>query len=154
MIFRIALYKAQVDSAGWSNAPSLVEYHVLNMTEIASTLRRPPNVYLELVVTSTPRQGFPQTEVDTDEITLLNYLNSALKQYLGLTGTAIPLDILKVEGSHAWARLPAEDESAVVAALSQWASARGVALRVQSRSSWLGAVSRKTDDDNLWSLER
>lgn len=123
------------------------------MTEIISTLRKPPYVYLKLVVTSTPRQGYPQTEVETDEITLLNYLHSALKQYLGLTGTAIPLDILKVEGSHALVRLPAEDESAVVAALSQWTSSRGVALRVHSRSSWLGAVSRKTDDAKLWSLE-
>lgn len=123
------------------------------MNEATSTLRKPPYVYLRVIVTSMPRQGYPQTEVDTDEITLLNYLNSALKQYLGLTGAAIPIDILKIDGSQAWVRLPAEDESAVVAALSQWTSARGIAVRVQQWSSWLGAVSSQTDDAKLWSLE-
>lgn len=119
------------------------------MTETTFTLRDPPYAYLQLQVTLYPSS---QT-LSLDDIMLKAHLNNALSQYLGITGTAIPIDILKVEGSHAWIRLPREDESAVVAALSQWAGKGGVSIRAFERSSWLGMLTAGADDTKLWSTE-
>jgi ribonuclease P/MRP protein subunit POP8 len=64
-----------------------------------------------------------------------------LSQYLGLTGAAVPIDILKVTNPHFWIRVPKEDASAVVAAVGQWANAQlGVSLRVEARGEWLGGL--------------
>lgn len=115
------------------------------------TLRNSPHRYLQLrFTTHAPGKS---SGTDIDEITIKTHLNSALSQYLGLTGTAIDIDILKVDCDTAWIKLPSEDESAVVAALSQWAGQGGVAIRVQGRSSWLGALTTCVDDEKLWSLE-
>lgn len=77
-----------------------------------------------------------------DEITLRTHLTSALNQYLGVTGTAIPVDIFKVESAtgEAWVRIPRDDERAVVAALSQWAGKGGIVVRILGRGSWLGGL--------------
>lgn len=60
-----------------------------------------------------------------DAVTARTYLTSALSQFLGLTGTAIPIDILKIEKARRgdvfmWIRVPREDVAAVVSALSSW----------------------------------
>lgn len=90
-----------------------------------------------------------------DEITARAYLNSALQQFLGLTGTAIPIDILKVHRQNVCIRVPREDEDAVAAALSQWSNAAaGLSLQIQARGTWLGMVAKKgTCGTKLWTLE-
>ncbi|KAK5208427.1 hypothetical protein LTR67_009003 [Exophiala xenobiotica] len=117
-------------------------------TTTSFTLRNPPYAYFHLSIQS----------LQFNEITARSYLTAALQQYLGLTGTAIEIDILKVEGAHIWIRVPRDDESAVTAALSQWcSSAEGsVSLRVEARGSWLGGVAASggATDGKLWSLER
>lgn len=93
-----------------------------------------------------------------DALSARTYLSSALSQFLGLTGTAIPIDILKIEpGSSSsspstgsdksdcvWVRVPREDAAAVVAALSSWigggASGTNVAWRVCAKGNYLGAL--------------
>lgn len=82
------------------------------------------------------------------------HLDAALNQYLGLTGMAVSIDILKVEERLAWIRVPTDDEIAVVAALSQWAGKGATTLRVQGRATWLGALVDEDGDDELWSLEQ
>ncbi|KAK5225458.1 hypothetical protein LTR47_009305 [Exophiala xenobiotica] len=123
-------------------------------TTTSFTLRNPPYAYFHLSIQSLQ---FSQSQ-SLDEITARSYLTAALQQYLGLTGTAIEIDILKVEGAHIWIRVPRDDESAVTAALSQWCSlAEGsVSLRVEARGSWLGGVAASggATDGKLWSLER
>jgi len=126
------------------------------MIETTFTLRNPPYSYVHLRATHQAQNGSfqkPSQEQDLDEVTLISYMTNALSQYLGLTGTAIPIDILKIEGSEGWIRLPREDENAVVAALSQWMGKGGAALRVLGRGSWLGGLSSGVDDAKLWSLE-
>lgn len=127
------------------------------MAETRFTLRDPPYSYIHLRIAnqtanSTSRKQKEQLELD--EITALSHLTSATSQYLGLTGTAIPIDILKVQALEAWIRLPIEDERAVVAALSQWIGKEGVILRVLGRGSWLGGLQSSVDDAKPWSLER
>ncbi|DAA77141.1 TPA_exp: hypothetical protein A8136_6907 [Trichophyton benhamiae CBS 112371] len=93
------------------------------------------------------------TSVALDPLTAKTYLTAALSQYLGLSGTAIPVDILKIgnrlgrsDGKSAWIRVPYEDAAAVTAAMSSWIGAdsgsgsSNVAWRVVSRRSHLGAL--------------
>ncbi|KAK5467989.1 hypothetical protein LTS15_000962 [Exophiala xenobiotica] len=123
-------------------------------TTTSFTLRNPPYAYFHLSIRSLQSN---QSQ-SLDEITARSYLTAALQQYLGLTGTAIAIDILKVEGAHVWIRVPRDDESAVTAALSQWCSSAdgSMSLRVEARGSWLGGVAASggATDAKLWTLER
>ncbi|KAJ5804038.1 uncharacterized protein N7518_000341 [Penicillium psychrosexuale] len=115
------------------------------------TSRNPPWTYLKLKLVSQPGSA-PQP---LDALSARTYLSSALSQFLGLTGTAIPIDILKIEdGSPSttkyhimWIRVPREDASAVVSAVSSWigggnnsASSGDVAWRVCAKGNFLGAL--------------
>ncbi|KAL3410368.1 UPF0235 protein [Aspergillus fumigatus] len=108
------------------------------------------------------------TQTTLDPLTARTHLTAALAQFLGLTGTAIPLDILKItqEGQAqtptVWIRVPRSDAAAVVAALSSWiggppgggsksatatASAGSVAWRVCAKGNYLGAVVHGSGGD-------
>ena len=95
-----------------------------------------------------------------DALSARTYLSSALSQFLGLTGTAIPIDILKIDPASStrdqnaqsntrgydcvWVRVPREDAAAVVAALSSWIGGGGgganVAWRICATGNYLGAL--------------
>ena len=103
------------------------------------TIRNPPYTYLHLSLLTSVLPSRDQPPVDI--LTARTYLTSALSQYLGLTGTAIPVDFLKVEGTDVWIRVPREDSAAVTGALGQWiANDGGVSWRVKGKGEWLGAV--------------
>ncbi|OJJ87143.1 uncharacterized protein ASPGLDRAFT_43635 [Aspergillus glaucus CBS 516.65] len=119
------------------------------------TARDPPWTYLKLQLISQP-----QTKNDTllDPLTARTYLTAALGQFLGLIGTSISIDILKIASSSTstasstststpknivWVRVPRPDAAAVVAALSSWiggTSGNGVAWRVCAKGNFLGAL--------------
>ncbi|KAB8300233.1 hypothetical protein EYC80_000446 [Monilinia laxa] len=81
----------------------------------AITIRAPPFSYIHLEL-----QTSPLKKQQLDDITAKSYLTSALTQFLGLHGAAIPIDILKTEGKDVWIRVMREDTSAAVAALGGW----------------------------------
>ncbi|KAJ5287194.1 hypothetical protein N7478_002880 [Penicillium angulare] len=137
-----------------------------NTPTIQFTSRNPPWTYLKLQLI--PQPGSLSTQ-PFDALSARTYLSSALSQYLGLTGTAIPIDILKVEGassaedtqntsstttrnkSFVWIRVPRDDGAAVVAALSSWISGGGgggsgsgsgatFAWRICAKGNYLGAL--------------
>jgi ribonuclease P/MRP protein subunit POP8 len=118
------------------------------------TLRRPPYTYLHLTLVtahSHNNKGQQSQTTSLDAVTLLTHLQSALNQSFGLTGTAIPIDVLLVKDQESWIRVPFEDGSTVTAAVSQWSSpAKGLALRVLGRGQWLGALIAKPQ--GLWEL--
>ena len=130
-------------------------------TESTATFRHSPYTYLHLSLLILPNTNplshqSTQSSSNTplDDITALSHLTAALQQSLGLTGTAIPIDILKIENQDVWIRVPYDDGSAVMAAVSQWSSpAKGVGWRVRGRSVWLGGLVGR-EDGRLWSLER
>lgn len=97
------------------------------------TIRNPPFSYLHLTLLT------PATTV-VDLLTARAHLTSALQQFLGVTGTAIPVDFLKIEGCDVWVRVPREDGAAVVSAISGWVGGEGVAWRIREKGDWLGAV--------------
>lgn len=120
--------------------------------ETTFTFRHPPYAYIYLIAKSLSTT----TQVDLDTVTAQVYLRSALSQFLGLTGTAIQLDLMKVQGREIWLRVARQDASSVIAAVSQWASTgQGVSLQVKARGTWLGAVMAKGKlDHRLWTMER
>lgn len=97
------------------------------------TICKPPFSYLHLTLLA------PATTV-FDLLTARAHLTSALNQFLGVTGTAIPVDFLKIEGRDVWVRVPREDGAAVVGAISGWVGGEGVAWRIREKGDWLGAV--------------
>lgn len=138
-----------VDMVGSDQLPATTKE---KYTETTFTLRRPPYTYLHLGV----QQLAANTSQQLDEVTAQYFLKSALTQFLGLTGTAIQIELLKVEGEDIWIRVAKEDASAVVAAVSQWANVgQRVSLQVKARGTWLGAVMAKGKMDNkLWTMEK
>lgn len=101
------------------------------------TARNPPFTYLHITLSSSTSNAPP-----VDILTARAYLTSAVSQFLGITGTAIPVDFLKVEGRDVWIRVPREDAAAVVGALSQWvAKDGGASWRVNGKGEWLGIVA-------------
>lgn len=94
-------------------------------------------VHLCLVRTTTPTAASPSLDI----ITVRTYLTSALQQFLGLAGTAIPIDILKLEDTNVWIRLPREDSRAMQGALSQWIGKDGnMSWQIKGSGESVGAL--------------
>lgn len=114
-------------------------------TTFSTTIRSLPYTYLHLTLLSPSLLSSSNSTMTSsiDALTARKHLTSALNQFLGITGTAISIDILKVEGRDCWIRVPREDGQAVVQALTAWTGEReGVAWRIWGRGGWLGGVVR------------
>lgn len=93
--------------------------------------------------------------VTLDELFVRSYCTAALRQYLGHTGAAIPLDILKVEGTHCWLRMPRDDVKPFAAALTASRGSVGdddtpCLLRIKQCSDWLGSMVGNEELAKLW----
>lgn len=81
-----------------------------------------------------------------DDLTSKSYCTDALKQYLGLTGEAIPVEILRTDDSECWVRLPRPDLEKFSAAITtfkgktegntQWT------LTLKAASDFLGTLTK------------
>lgn len=117
----------------------------------SKTITSPPFsfVCLELV----PDAG---AGTNLDELTVRTYITSALTQFLGLTGSSISVDILKVQGKECWIRVPREDLSPVVAAAGGWVGgteAEGrVGWKVKASGNWLSVLVAEREAANLWEI--
>lgn len=99
-----------------------------NVTQF--TIRNPPWSYLQLsLITNSPNYQL-------DALTAHLHLRAALSQFLGLHGTAIPIDILKLHDNDVYIRVPREDASALVVAVGGWVGKAGEGWRVKHSSSW------------------
>ncbi|KAL7812275.1 hypothetical protein V8C26DRAFT_407445 [Trichoderma gracile] len=119
---------------------------------LTCTIKAPPFSYIHLQLLTNPPEAAATLELDNLQVK--SYCTAALRQFLGLTGTAIPLDVLKVEASECWIRVPRDDLGAFAAALTAWkgSSDGGVdfLLRVKQCSDWLGAMVGSHGQDELW----
>lgn len=104
------------------------------------TIRNLPWTYLHLSLTSPTTLTSASSALAVDVLTARTYLTSALRQFLGLAGTAILVDFLKVDHGHVWIRVAREDGAAVVGAVSAWMGSEGVMWRIRGRSQWLGGL--------------
>ena len=114
------------------------------------TIRKPPWSYLHLslVTPSTLRAAGEEptgTAASPDAITVHMLLQSALRQFLGLHGTAIPINIFKIQKQDVWIRVPREDSSALMAALGGWIGKGGEGWRVKSSGCWGPQVGNGSD---------
>lgn len=88
-----------------------------------------------------------------DELSVHTYIVSALTQFLGLTGAAIPFDILKVNGSRCWIRTAREDLVALLAAIAAWHGASSeqgrLAWKIKAKGKWLSCLIPK-EEEGIW----
>jgi len=99
------------------------------------TIRKPFWAYIHLALL-VPRSQTSQPTPPVDAITAHLHLQSALGQFLGLHGTAIPFDILKLGDQDVWIRVPKPDVNAVVAAVGGWIGKGGHGWRVKVWNCW------------------
>lgn len=120
--------------------------------EITSrTIKTPAFSYACLELISDPPRKVP-----LDDLTVRSYLTSAFTQFLGLTGSAISVDILKVELKDCWIRVPREDLNAVIASVGGWVG-RGenggeVGWRVRASGNWLGSLLGGRSAETVWTV--
>ncbi|KAI0874993.1 hypothetical protein GGS24DRAFT_500202 [Hypoxylon argillaceum] len=115
-----------------------------------SVIKVPPYSYTHLELFN----GDSSKGEELDALQVRSYCTAALKQFLGVTGMAIHLDILKVEGQSCWLRVPRDDLGAFAAAITAW---QGITqdgihsiFRIRGCSDWLGALVGQQDEWRLW----
>ncbi|KAL7925280.1 hypothetical protein ACQKWADRAFT_217866 [Trichoderma austrokoningii] len=132
---------------------SIIEKPRLQKTRelLTCTIKSPSFSYIHLeLLTDTPDDA----DAELDNLQVKSYCTAALTQFLGITGSAISLDILKVERSACWIRVPRDDLGPFAAALTAWkgTSDGGVKrlLRIKQCSDWLGMMAGSDGQDQLW----
>lgn len=116
---------------------------------LSVTIKSPPFSYAHLeAIRDEPADSA------TDMLQFRSYLSAALTQFLGVTGAAISIDILKVQGNECWVRVPRPDLGAFGAAVTAWSGSQdqGVLtmLRLRQCSDWLGTMVGSDGQDQLW----
>lgn len=137
-------------SAPEAGAPISSQARLEKSHEILTcTIRAPPFSYAHLEVIT---DGADPVELDNLQVKA--YCTAALKQFMGITGAAIALDVLKVTGNECWLRVPRPDLGKFAAAVTSW---RGVSegdsqrvFRVRQCSDWLGTMAGSDGQDRLW----
>jgi len=137
---------ADVSMADISGLPKAQKSHEL----ARSVIKAPPYSYAHLEFCN----AGPPTPEELDMLQVRSFCTAALKQYLGATGMAMPLDILKLEGRSCWLRLPRDDLAAFTAAITSWQGTvqDGIhsTFRIRGCSDWLGALVGQRDEQSLW----
>ncbi len=129
------------------------------------TIKSTPFSYIHLeLISSLPspsNTSLPSLSKETlDALTIRTYLTSALAQFLGLTGSAISIDILKISGPRCWIRVAREDLSPVLAAVGGWVgNANGdggererVGWRIKGNGNWLSVLLAQMDEEGIWNV--
>jgi ribonuclease P/MRP protein subunit POP8 len=99
---------------------------------------------------STVTQFTNSPNYQLDALTAHLHLRAALSQFLGLHGTAIPVDILKLHDNNVHIRVPREDASAVVIAVGGWVGKTGEGWRVKNSGSWGAGLHSSTAGSDLF----
>jgi ribonuclease P/MRP protein subunit POP8 len=107
-----------------------------------TTLRWPQWTYFHLSVFSIASD--PTT---VDIITVRQYLSSATTRFLGLIGSTIPVDILKLAGNDLWVRVPRDSSVAFHEAVSAWIGSKQVRFVVKGKSDWLASLACESAED-------
>jgi hypothetical protein len=100
-----------------------------------ATHRRPQWTYFHLAIFS-----IAANPTAVDVITAKQYLTSATTRFLGLIGSAIPVDILHLAGSDLWVRVPRDASVAFHEAVSGWSGSE-VRFVTKGKSDWLASLA-------------
>jgi ribonuclease P/MRP protein subunit POP8 len=115
---------------------------------ITRTIKTPPFSYVHLQLISDA-----ENPKELDSLTVRSHITAALTQFLGITGSAISVDILKVKGTECWIRVPREDLSPVVAAVGGWVGTETegkVGWSVKGSGNWLSVLVGDTGKEDIW----
>lgn len=123
-------------SADSSNTKSKRKRANKNTTLSNFTIRNPPWSYVHLSLNSPAKPSSGSVPATVNDVKARSYLQYALSQFLGLHGSAIPIDILNLSGADVWVRVPREDASAVVAAVGGWVGKEGEGWIVRDWGCW------------------
>jgi ribonuclease P/MRP protein subunit POP8 len=127
------------------------QMHLKGHQITTKTIKTPPFSYVHLQLVSDS-----DNLKDIDSLMVRSHLTAALTQFLGVTGAAISVDILKVEGSECWIRVPREDLSSIVAAIGGWVGSPGydtagkVGWNVKGSGNWLSVLVGERGKDGIW----
>ncbi|KAK3308648.1 uncharacterized protein B0T15DRAFT_391594 [Chaetomium strumarium] len=130
-------------------------------TLATATLKHPPFAYAHLSLATSAFSPSPARSADTglDALQVRSYLTAALRQFLGDTGAAIPIDILLVQGQSAWVRVPREDLAAFAAGVTAFpglppssgeAGGGTMLLQLRACGDWLGSLIGREEQAGLW----
>ncbi|CAN9380968.1 unnamed protein product [Alternaria alternata] len=146
------------------------QVHILHQ----STFRKTAWSYFHLILLTPGTAAIPPATASTDSTTTTSLspllasslLTHSLRSYLGITGTAIPIDMLKISGRSVWVRIPRQDARAFRASLSGWVGTCdgedipgveggmgvkvGVAWRVVGEGGVLGGITTGGDGMDLF----
>jgi ribonuclease P/MRP protein subunit POP8 len=115
----------------------------------ATTIKSPPFGYAHLELLSDSAEPG-----ELDNLQVRSYCTAALRQFLGDTGVSIPLDILKVQRSECWLRVPRQDLGAFSGAITAFPGLNQGGslslLRLRACGDWLGALVGRAEQDRLW----
>ncbi|KAK3945045.1 hypothetical protein QBC46DRAFT_336892 [Diplogelasinospora grovesii] len=119
------------------------------------TIRSPPFAYAHLrLVTDDVLTSGPSASLTLDALQVRSYCTSALRQFLGDTGTAISIDILSVSGRECWLRVPQPDLGALAAAITAYAGQRSdntmMLLQLLACGDYLGSLLGKAEQHQLF----
>lgn len=113
------------------------------------TIKSPPYSYACLEMVSENLEP-----VQLDALEVRSYCSAALRQFLGDTGTAVAIDIIKVRGAECWLRIPRQDLAAFSAAITAYPGmsqgGQASALHLRACGNWLGALLGKSGQRRLW----
>ncbi|PHH80308.1 hypothetical protein CDD82_1836 [Ophiocordyceps australis] len=131
----------RLSSGRFSSSPS---YELLTCI-----IKKPLFSYAHLELLS--KSGAPQP---LDNLQVKAYCSAALRQFLGLTGAAMSMDILAIHGADCWVRVPHDCLASFSAALTAWRGSREngshCLLRVKHCSDWLGTMVGAEGQERLW----
>ncbi|CAG8958620.1 hypothetical protein HYFRA_00009937 [Hymenoscyphus fraxineus] len=114
------------------------------------TISRPQFAYIHLSLTTS---SLLKSTTPLDNKTIWSHLHSALTQFLGLTGSAIPIDILRIRSRDVWLRVPRQDRSPVLAAVGGWSGdEEGVVVgwTVRGAGNWLSGLVARDGEERVW----
>ncbi|KAF2672440.1 hypothetical protein BT63DRAFT_195859 [Microthyrium microscopicum] len=108
----------------------------------SSTLRLPQWTYfhLRLFTLSTESPAH-------DAVTARKNLNTAMMRYLGIIGSSISIDILKLDNLDLWVRVPRESGGAFHEAVSAWIGQGDMKYLVKAKDDWLVKLSDSNGQD-------
>jgi ribonuclease P/MRP protein subunit POP8 len=125
------------------------------LTLTSATLSHPPFAYAHLALA--PTADGPHPPLPLDALQVRSYLTAALRQFLGATGAAIPLDILLVQDRSVWVRMPQPDLAAFAAAVTAFSglssstmAGGAMLLQLKACGDWLGSLIGREEEGGLW----
>lgn len=124
------------------------EGHHISMS---TTLRSNRWAYVRLQVQ--PEGHTKKHELDILEAR--SFCSTALNQYLGISGGAISIDMLKVDGCEFWIRIPSNALTRFNAAVASWNGPmigdKKYTMMVVGYSEWLGTLISEFEWERIWS---